>query len=338
GNSGDPYFMTWDYVTIKYGPAGESLWLKRYNGPADSHDEVRAMAIDANGNVYVTGGSVGSGSSWDCTTIKYTPSGTEEWVRRYNGPANLADWGNAITVDGSGNIYVTGGSAVTGSDWDFITIKYNSAGVEQWVRRYNGPANDFDEAQAIATDGNNIYVTGKSTASNLHTDYVTIKYNTNGDSLWVKRYNGPANDDDNPLAITVDQSGYLYVTGESKGSGTEFDYATIKYPVTGIEDEYSKKSILFGESIQILPNPFRHSTTIQYQLSNPGYVSLKIYNAVGQMIQTLVNEHKGPGIHQTNFYPLRLTNGVYFAELDIYPDDRSTTKQSLKRKLLLIEE
>ena len=46
------------------------------------------MAVDGNGNVYVTGGSYGSGNSWDYATIKYNTSGDTIWVRRYNGPGD----------------------------------------------------------------------------------------------------------------------------------------------------------------------------------------------------------------------------------------------------------
>ncbi|MEK9138360.1 MAG: hypothetical protein AAB393_14640, partial [Bacteroidota bacterium] len=50
---------------------------------------------------------------------------------------------------------------------------------------------------------------------------------------WAKRYNGPANDLDGALAIAVDDSGYVYVTGGSLGVGTNLDYATIKYDASG---------------------------------------------------------------------------------------------------------
>ena len=64
---------------------------------------------------------------------------SEEWVARYNGPGNAADAAIDVAVDDEGNVYVTGSSAGAGTYADYATIKYNSAGVLQWVSRYNAP-------------------------------------------------------------------------------------------------------------------------------------------------------------------------------------------------------
>lgn len=338
GSSGDPYFMTWDYVTIKYNPAGDTLWLRRYNGPANGHDEARAIALDSSGNVYVTGGSVGTGSSWDYTTIKYNDSGVEQWVVRYNGPANIADWGNAITVDGTGNIYVTGSSASSGSDVDYATVKYNTSGVEQWTRRYNGPASGYDEAMAIATDGSNVYVTGKSTASNLYADYLTIKYNPAGDSLWTKRYNGPADNNDNASAVVADGSGFVYVTGASMGPGSDFDYATIKYPGVGVQEECVKAMTPASQPLLVSPNPFSGKIDIRCMIQDTRYqtgkdrsqkqdVRLKIFDASGRVVKDLSHYLASSILHPASVVSWdgrddlgrQLPSGVYFVELTVNP-------------------
>jgi len=88
---------------------------------------------------------------------------TQEWVARYNGPGNSNDNAWSLAVDGSGNVYVTGSSDVSGTGRDYATVKYNSSGVQQWVARYNGPGNSSDNARSLAVDGSgSVYVTGES--------------------------------------------------------------------------------------------------------------------------------------------------------------------------------
>jgi len=217
----NPFTMSGNYSTIKYNSNGDSLWVKRYGGPG--YDEATSIAVDDSGNVYVTGYS--SGALYDYLTIKYSSSGVEQWVKRYNGPGNSNDRVASLAIDGSGNVYITGSSGN-----DYATIKYNSNGDSLWVQRFNGPGNGYDYATSLTVDlSNNVYVTGSSRGNGTGDDYATIKYNSNGDSLWVKRYKGGGE----ATSLTVDGSGNVYVTGSSPGIGTGYDYATIKYNSNG---------------------------------------------------------------------------------------------------------
>jgi hypothetical protein len=221
------------FCTLGYPAVASAWWVKRYNGPGKTDDGANAITVDGGGNVYVTGWSNGTSSAADYATIKYDKNGSQQWVRRYNGPGNDNDAASAIAVDGNGNVYVTGYSVGESSLSDYATIKYDTNGNQKWVRRYNGSGNMYDEASAIAVDGSgNVYVTGSSEGPSLNPDYVTIKYDTNGNRKWVKRYNSPYNKTDRATAIAVDWSGNVYVTGDSS-RGINSYYATIKYDKYG---------------------------------------------------------------------------------------------------------
>jgi len=238
--AGNVYVTGWssnagslDYATIKYNSDGQQQWVARYNGPDNSSDEATAIALDGSGNVYVTGFSWGSKTASDYATVKYDSAGQEQWVLRYDGPASYTDEATALAVDGTGNVYVTGGSYGFGFNYDYATIKYNAAGQQQWVARYDGPINSDDEATGIVLDASgNVYVTGYSTGSAGY-DYATINYDAFGQQQWVSRYDGAAHSVDYASAIAIDGSGNVYVTGYSGGSSTDSDYATIRYDASG---------------------------------------------------------------------------------------------------------
>jgi uncharacterized delta-60 repeat protein len=229
----------YEYATLKYDALGVEQWVARYGGPTDrdnTWDYAYAVAVDNASNVYVTGGSQGLSTGRDFATLKYNSSGTEQWVARYNGPANGLDEANAIAVDSVGNVYVTGKSAGTGTAYDYATIKYDSLGFEQWVARYDGPSNGWDFANALAVDIlGNVYVTGWSAGFGTGYDYATIKYDSLGIEQWATRYTSPGIGDDCASALAVDDFGNVYITGWSEGTNSGYDYATVKYDSTGDE-------------------------------------------------------------------------------------------------------
>ena len=110
--------------------APDTIWTRRYNGPADGADGAQSCAVDGSGYLYVTGYSFNATSN-DYLTVKYNAStGDTVWTRSYNGPANATDHAYDCTVDSLGYLYVTGGS-YNGFAMDYLTIKYGTAtGVE----------------------------------------------------------------------------------------------------------------------------------------------------------------------------------------------------------------
>jgi len=211
-------------------------WVARYNGTGNYVDEAYSIAVDGVGNVYVTGMSTGVGTSQDYATVKYDAAGNPLWTARYNGTGNAGDKAKQVVVDGSGNVYVTGYSWGNGTNYDYATVKYSSAGVQLWVTRYNGSAygNDYAMSLAVDSDGN-VYVTGQAVGSSLYEAYTTFKYSASGDLLWTAIYEGLGTGGDYPYALVLDDSSNVYVTGQSQGNGSNFyDYATLKYSSAGV--------------------------------------------------------------------------------------------------------
>lgn len=223
-----------DYVTIKYDTDGNRVWVARYDGPQHGRGGAGALALDGEGNVYVTGGSRGEGGWFDYATIKYDRDGREVWVARFHDLPNENASARSIALDAEGNVYVTGNSGNQGSH--YVTIKYDGEGQEVWVARYYGNRGAIAHAMALGGDGS-VYVTGQSLGEGTDSDYATVRYNTDGQELWVAHSSGLGYGYNQPRAIAVDGNDNVYVTGWSEVDRTryDFDYITVKYDPQGQE-------------------------------------------------------------------------------------------------------
>ncbi len=212
-----------------------------------------SVAVDVAGNVYISGRFKGtfsaggftlvSAGGYDLFVAKFNSSGTMQWLRRGGGPFD--DFDNHLTIDASGNVYITGGfqttvnfntpsasgsnELVSAGDLDIFIAKYNSAGTLQWLRRGGGTGSD--QGNDIAVDGNgNVYITGYFTGTaNFNTpstfgtnqlisagsgdrDILVANYNTSGTLQWIRQGGGSASNEVGS-GIAVDPTGVVYVTG-----------------------------------------------------------------------------------------------------------------------------
>lgn len=205
-----------DLQTVKYDNSGVQQWAVSYNGPNNSIDEARAIALDASGNVYVAGVVHVSGANYDAVLLKYNNSGVFQWAQTYNAQGYY-DQARGLAIDGNGDIYIVGSVMMNsaGTDINYLIAKYNPSGVLQWSDQYTSSGTNTDEAYAVAIDAsNNAYITGVSQGAGLsnNLDYYTIKYNSAGSLQWQMRYdyNGGF---DQPTVIKIAPNGNVLVGG-----------------------------------------------------------------------------------------------------------------------------
>jgi hypothetical protein len=330
GQSWSADTSNYDYATVKYNADGQQQWVSRYDGPANDYDYPTGIAVDNSGNVYVTGESTGLQGDLDCTTIKYDSRGQQEWVARYNGESNDNDWGAAIALDKSGNVYVTGGSALAGIFSQYVTIKYDPAGQQQWVAQYHGTGNGNDSATALAIDSSgNVYVTGSSFNSDNNFDCVTIKYDPIGQETWLARYDGPIHLDDLAYAIAIDNSDNVAVAGAGAVSFNEFNYLTIRYNSAG-QQQWVAQSDAGGYAVSVATdNSGNTYITGTGGLTTPDYATVK-FDALGH--EQWAAKYNGPGNGADNAHAIAVdTLG------DVYVTGTSLTSQALNSDAVTIK-
>lgn len=225
--------VDYDYVTLKYSSLGVPLWTNYYAGPMHNFNHALGLALDRTGNVYVTGISYGGDSGYDYATIAYSNNGVPLWTNRYNGPNNSDDEAEDIGVDSKGGVYITGFSM--NSVFQYVTIKYSHTGVPVWTNALTAAQSSIPNVRAHLAVGKNgtIFVSGEAMGQTSGVDYVTVAYSTAGVPLWTNYYNGPANLDDIPSGNATDNRNHVIVTGSSRGTATNWDFATIAYSATG---------------------------------------------------------------------------------------------------------
>jgi len=236
----------WDAFVTKFNAAGNVLAYSTYLG-GNVDDAGTDIAIDSNGNAYVTGYTDSSdfptrnpiqgshASNWDAFVTKFNAAGNALVYSTYLGGNDLDD-GCGIAVDSYGDAYVTGytdssdfptrnpfqGSCA--GDFDAFVTKLNAAGNTLFYSTYLG-GNGDDRGFGIAVDSNSdAYVTGWTLSSDFPTrnpiqgsnagdfDAFVTKLNVAGNTIAYSTYLG-GNGDDRGFGIAVDSNDNAYATG-----------------------------------------------------------------------------------------------------------------------------
>jgi hypothetical protein len=255
----------YDFFITKYNVGGTVLWSQTATGA--SNDIGYAVTGDANGNIYVVGSSNSATLTFGTTilhlagyddifVVKYDASGNVLWAKSAGGSAN--DVGQGISVDGAGNVYITGyfestsmtiGSSTisnTGTDNIFIA-KYDASGTPVWAKKAG--ASGSDRANGLATDAaGNSYITGSfnsptctfgavglSNSGGL--DMFLTKYDASGNVKWARKSVGVSNEVG--FNVSLDAYGLPHLIGNYNSS--TMTLGSITLTLAGYDDPFVAK-------------------------------------------------------------------------------------------------
>ncbi|MBN2465615.1 T9SS type A sorting domain-containing protein [candidate division WOR-3 bacterium] len=222
----------YDYLTVRLDTLdGNSVWERRYDGTAiaPKADYAYGITQDDSQYVYVTGRAGEQGTWYDATTIKYNSAGTAIWVNRFDAGWLGTDGGAEVAVDKSYNVYV-GGIVLDAIDdmYDFLTFRINQDNTNPWFQTYDAGVEDDDSLTALVVDDRgNVLVTGWTYVYQGDIDWMTIKYNADGNKIWNASHQ-TLGEDDGPFGIVMDELGDYYVAGFDF-AGPDENYCTVKY-------------------------------------------------------------------------------------------------------------
>ncbi|MBL4755801.1 MAG: T9SS type A sorting domain-containing protein [Flavobacteriales bacterium] len=285
-------------------------WAKTVGGTA--FDQAPTITVDAAGNIYSAGRFkktvdfdpgpgvfnltvIGGGNDVDMYVQKLDPSGNFVWAKQFGG--NSFDEVNAITVDNSGDIIISGRKAFVPSSFDDIFLqKMDSSGSIIWTRTFGSLGSAFDVGLSVTTDAvGNIYHTGafqstidfdpgigtfNLTSNGIASDMFVQKLDSNGDFIWANSVGGT--DTDYPTAITLDDLGNIYTVGYFKDS-VDFDP---------------------GVGIQTLTSQGSNDMFIQKLDNNGNFIWAKIFGSTGNDRAESVSINASGNVCITGFFEL----------------------------------
>lgn len=146
-------------ATVLYEADGTERWRRLYVAPQSAgFEEGLAVFFDESGRCRVAGRSSDPSTGPDVLVLEYGPQGDLLWSAGYDGAAGGFDVGLDVVADPAGNVYVVALTAGDGTDWDFVTLKYDAAGTELWVRTFDGPLSAEERPVGVAVDADgNVY-------------------------------------------------------------------------------------------------------------------------------------------------------------------------------------
>ncbi len=316
-----------DILIIKTDSEGQEEWTNVFGGP--HRDEAKHVQQTVDGGYIVTG--------WSCSEetgilnvflLKMDTDGQSEWTTAYDDDDNVAI-GNYIQQTSDGGYIVVGDTWV--SNFEVFIMKTDSDGNIRWNNLYGAELFDLGNCIRETPDGGYIIAGSYSINNETDMDLWLLKIDADGEEVWSRIVTGNRNERAESFDFTPD--GGIIAAGytESFGPGDN-DIWLVRFGADiSRTDEFISTIPQFVVIGDIYPNPFNSSTSVTIGLPAPSFLSIRVYNLLGQEICVVMNTEFPAGQHRFPFHANDLASGVYFIQATVPGGWSSVQKVQLLR-------
>jgi len=303
---------SFDIYLIKTDIVGNTIWTKTYGGP--SYDLGSSVAITADGGYILSGYSHSEDPPHNfCFLVRTDEEGDTLWTKSYEGFVGLMSTEIIHTIDDCYMILGAAEPVNEEDDIDYYLIKTDLMGDTIWTKKSGYQGDDFGFSLQQTSD-NGFIICGKIDTS-FSDDMFIAKTDAYGDSMWSMTINGYHIWDDAAYCIRQTTDNCYVMTGAISAYNSNRQVYLCKLAPDQTSINYNYFSPDKYNLVQNYPNPFNASTTISFSLSEPQFITLKIYDLLGREVQTLVDEQKQAGTHQAIWNAENAVSGMYFYKI-----------------------
>ena len=318
-----------DIYVLKYNPDGTRAWAATPFDGSGGDDHPTSVVLALDGSIFVTGYSETAATSnlYRIFTAKYNgTTGTRTWTDLYAPVAGQDSRGQNLTLDRSGDLYVTGTSGNAAGNQDIYTVKYSgtsSTAQRLWEKFQDGAVHGDDSGVSIKADriDGSIVVAGTTASGAGNNDFTIVKYSPAGETILSKTYLRPGSDD-TAKSLGIDSNGNIYVAGNT-GVGPGTDSLTVKFDYLGNISSatlFSGVAGSFDESAALAINSLDEVFVAGYsEKATPNGEAL-IYNA-DVLVYKIAPDMSLP------YAPYSITTTSGYANVNLAWLDRSAVKE-----------
>jgi len=316
-----------DIWLVKTDSDGDTIWTKTFGGP--DHDIANSICRTSDGG-FIIGGvtkSFGEGD-YDAWLIRTNADGNLVWTKTYGDAAsNLA---SDVKQTDDGGFIIAGSTEESNHYHNAWLVKTDYNGDTLWTRKWGGDEHDGAMSVVQTSDGGYVW-TGYIKISTFNQDLWVFKADLNGNPQWSKTYGGTFNNIGRSINKTNDGSFVIAADYYSEETNTR-DVWLLKVD-PDISNVERNDNAQIPETIilkQNYPNPFNPTTTIEFGIPESQFVTLEVYNLLGEQVGIVVNEFLSAGNYDADWNAAELPSGIYIYKL-------VTGEHSLSNKMILMK-